>query len=173
MTPNDSKLPPLKDITTSGTYILKAIRPKDDKIANRFRWKTTKDGKTVASCSIFFLDNDGNCLTQFFDVGHAKGLAMLVGRFSGKFSPTPPESMDLENLFRFVEPIFGKTATVELEVTPAVDRNTGKPKCNANGKPYYNYKFKSIAARDASIYGKPSAPAADDLQAPDSGAIPF
>lgn len=164
MTPQDR--PPLKNITASGSYVLKLIKPKDDEaIAKRF--KLNKAG--FASCNLFFLDGDGNCLTKNFTAQWPKGLAMLVGKFSGKFCPVPPENITVENLFRFVEPAFGKTANVTLEVTEDGEWN---------GKPQYRYKFAKIegAASEArAIYKQPKAdePKADPFDAPDTGAIPF
>jgi hypothetical protein len=164
MTPQDR--PPLRNITTSGQFVLKLIKPKDDEaIAKRF--KLNKAG--FASCNLFFLDGDGNCLTKNFTAQWPKGLAMLVGKFSGKFCPVPPESITVENLYRFVEPAFGKTANVSLEVSQDGEWN---------GKPQYRYKFAKIegAASEArAIYKQPKAdePKADPFDAPDSGAIPF
>ena len=163
MNPQDR--PPLKNITTSGTFVLKLIKPKDDEaVAKRF--KLNKAG--FASCNLFFLDGDGNCLTKNFTAQWGKGLAMLVGKFSGKFCPVPPENITVENLYRFVEPAFGKTANVTLEVTQDGEWN---------GKPQYRYKFAKIegAASEArAIYKQPKdEPKADPFDAPDSGAIPF
>ena len=137
MTPNNGNLPPLKTITESGTYLLKLIRPKDEKAAERFKMsKKDEDGKEYATCSIFFLDGDGNCLTDRFNLKwHAKRLAILVGKYSGKYAPPPASEITVEELWAYVEPAFGKMATVELEVTPDKEWN---------GKPQYRYKFKSI-----------------------------
>jgi hypothetical protein len=136
-TPNNGNLPPLKNITESGSYLLKLIRPKDEKAAERFKMsKPDADGKEYATCSIFFLDADGNCLTDRFNLKwHAKRLAILVGKYSGKYAPTPASEITVEELWAYVEPAFGKMATVELEVTPDKEWN---------GKPQYRYKFKSI-----------------------------
>lgn len=179
-TPNDGKLPPLKDIATSGSYILKLIRPKDDRLAERFKWsRPDENGKSFATCRLFFLDGDGNCLTQNFSVKHytdANGvkkapmsLAMVVGKFSGKYAQAPSEEMSVEQLFKFVEPAFGKKATVEVEVTPNGEWN---------GRPQYRYRFKKITALPADIYGaQPSgeppypSPGPNDLPPPE--AIPF
>ena len=137
MTPNSGNLPPLKNITESGTYLLKLIRPKDEKAADRFKLsKPDADGKEFATCSIFFLDGNGNCLTERFNMKwHAKRLAILVGKYSGNYAATPSSEISVEDLWAYVEPAFGKLATVDLEVTPDKEWN---------GKPQFRYKFKSI-----------------------------
>lgn len=167
MTPQDR--PPLKNITASGSYVLKLIKPKDDEaIAKRF--KLNKAG--FASCNLFFMDGDGNCLTKNFTAQWPKGLAMLVGKFSGKFCPVAPETITVENLFRYVEPALGQTANVEVEVTEAPELWQGKTQ--------YRYKFAKIegkASETRAVYKPNPAPAAetqpDPFDAPDSGAVPF
>ena len=142
-TPNNDR-PPLKNILPpGGTFVLKLIRPKDDKINARFKLNAAG----FASCNLFFLDGDGNCMTKNFSVQWGKGLAMVVGKFTGKFCPAPPENMTVENLFRFVEPAFGMTAKVEMEVTENGEWQ---------GKPQYRYKFVKIegpASEQRRIYG--------------------
>jgi hypothetical protein len=142
MEPYNNERKPLVDITRNGSYILKLIRPKDDKIATRFK----RNAQGFAYCRLFFLDGDGNCLTKKFNVGGinkesnqveqwGKGLAMLVGKLTGQFCPAPPADITEENLFRYVEPAFGKKATFHIEVTP--DTPWGD-------KPQYRYKFTKI-----------------------------
>lgn len=137
MNPPSNNLPPLKNITESGTYILKLIRPKDEKAADRFKMsKPDETGREYAACSLFFLDGDGNCLTERFHMKwHAKKLAIVIGKFSGRYASTPSDAITVEELWAYVEPAFGKAATVELEVTPNGEWQ---------GKPQYRYKFKSI-----------------------------
>ena len=167
MTPQDR--PPLKNITASGSYVLKLIKPKDDEaIAKRF--KLNKAG--YASCNLFFMDGDGNCLTKNFTAQWPKGLAMLVGKFSGKFCPVAPENITVENLYRYVEPALGQTANVEIEVTEAPELWQGKTQ--------YRYKFAKIegkASETRAVYKPNPAPAAeapaDPFDAPDSGTVPF
>ena len=144
----DNKLPALKNIIESGSYVLKMIRPKDEKMAERFK----KNAKGFASCRLFFLDGDGNCLTKNFTAEFPKGLAMTVGKFTGTYSPAPPTDITVENLIRYVEPAFGKKATVELEVT--------RDPQDWQGKPQYRYKFNKITPADPKVYGSPAAPSA-------------
>lgn len=136
MNPPNNELPPLKNIEKSGVYLLKLVKPKDDKMLERF--KVNKKG--FASCRLFFVDGDGNCMTKNYSVEFGKGLAMLVGKMTGTFTPEAPTSITVENLIRYVSPAFGKKATVELEVTPDKEWN---------GKMQYNYKLKKITPHSA------------------------
>ena len=140
MNPPNNDLPPLKNIEKSGTYIMRLARPKDDKMLERFK----KNAKGFASCRLFFVDGDGNCMTKNFSVEYGKGLAMLVGKMTGTFCPEPPTSITVENLVRYVEPAFGKKASIEIEVTE--DKVW-------NGKMQYNYKLRKISGIDAKLYG--------------------
>lgn len=145
MNPPSNNLPPLKTITENGTYLLKLIRPKDEKAADNFKMsKKDEEGKEFATCSIFLVDGDGNNLNDSFHMKwHAKRLAVIIGKFSGKYAPTPASEITVEELWAYVEPAFGKMATCELEVSEAKDKS-GEIKRRASGVPYYNYKFKSI-----------------------------
>ena len=94
---------------------------------------------------------------------------MVVGKFTGKFSPTPPETITVENLYRYVEPAFGRRATVTVEVTPDKEWN---------GKQQYKYKFVKIEPIADLGYSAPApqadAPAADaGTPQTDNDAIPF
>jgi hypothetical protein len=147
MNPPNNDLPPLKNIEKSGTYVMKLIKPKDDKMLERF--KVNKKG--YASCRLFFVDGDGNCLTKNYSVEFGKGLAMLVGKMTGTFTPEAPTSITVDNLIRYVSPAFGKRATIEIEATEDKEWN---------GKMQYNYKLKKITPVDPAVYGAKSA---DDI----------
>lgn len=126
-------LPPLKDITTSGIYRLKLTKPKEEKLRERFKLNK----KDFASCRLFFVDPEGNCMTKNFSVEFGKGLAMLVGKLSNSFVKEPSQSISVEQLIKFVEPAFNKSADFELEVAPDKEWN---------GKMQYNYRIKKINA---------------------------
>jgi hypothetical protein len=170
---------PLSDITKSGVYILKLIKPKDDAaIAKRFKWSNPDEaGKSYATCNLFFLGGDGLCLTQRFSVkyytdkvtGEQKAgmaLPMVVGKFSGTYAKAPSEDMSVEQLFKFVSIAFGRRATVEVEVTPNGEWN---------GKPQYRYRFKKITPIESAVYSSPADDSVnpDDLAPPTGEAIPF
>jgi len=125
---------PLVNITKSGTYNLKMIRPKDEKVWERFKY----DKNSNAFARILFIDKDGNCLTKFFSSTNAKSIAITVGKFSNNFIQVDADKfkgIKVEDLFQIFEPAFGKTCKVEVEVKDA------KP---FNGKPQFEYVFKSI-----------------------------
>lgn len=158
MNPPNNELPPLKNIEKSGTYLLKLVKPKDDKMLERF--KVNKKG--FASCRLFFVDGDGNCMTKNYSVEFGKGLAMLVGKLTGSFTPEPPTSMTVDNLIRFVSPAFGKKATIEIEATPDKEWN---------GKMQFNYKLKKITPVEAVGYKSEDIPESFSSEAGES--VPF
>lgn len=140
---NKAPLPPLKTITASGKYQLKMIKPKDEKVWERIKY----DKNGVAYARILFIDDFGNCLTKFFSAKSGTSLAMAVGKFSGQFVKAPDAKISAEDLLEFLRPAFGKKAEVDVEV---------KEKEPYNGKPSYDYNFKSIAAIGTSASSEPS-----------------
>ena len=143
---NTNDRPPLTSISQNGTYKLKLIKPKFDKI------KAWDDG--TVSCRLFFVDDKGYCLTKSYGTKWTKPLAMLIGKFSGKFTEelridaTPAEFM------QYIEPACGKTCLVGVE---AVENG------EYNGKPQYKYKL---------TYPKGSQkPVVNDLPNPDD--VPY
>ncbi len=71
MTTENNDRPPLTSISTNGTYKLKLIKPKFEKV------KQWEDGTT--SARLFFVDDKGFCLTKNFSSKYGKALAMLTG----------------------------------------------------------------------------------------------
>ena len=122
-TPNQDR-PPLKSIETAGTYKLKLIKPAFDKI------RAWEDG--TVSCRLFFLDDQGNCLSKSFSSKWGKPLAMLVGKFSGKFTEEIRLDATAAEYLQYLEPACGQTIHVGVE-------------CEANGeyngKPQFKYKM--------------------------------
>lgn len=127
---NQNEKPELKTITQSGTYTLKMCKPKDDVFWKRFAYDKTG----TAYARIFFLDDQGNCLTQFFSA-KSKALAIVLGKFSGQYVKQPDPKITVEDLAQLFEPCFAKKAKVEVEVKPGKEYN---------GKPQWNYDFKKI-----------------------------
>jgi len=123
--------PELKTITKNGTYVLKLCKPKDEVIWTKFKYD--KNGKAYAR--IFFKDNEGNCLTQFFTAANPKNISITVGKFSSTFVEAPDPKISVEDLVLLFTPAFGKTAKVQVEV------KEDKP---YNGKPQFKYFFKTI-----------------------------
>jgi len=117
--------PPLTNISTNGTYKLKLIRPKGtDKV------KVWEDG--TASARLFFVDDKGFCLSKNFSTKYGKALAMLVGKFSGKFTSEIRMDATPAEYLQYLEPACGQTLLVGVE-------------CEANGeyngKAQYKYKL--------------------------------
>jgi hypothetical protein len=146
MTTPENDRPPLTSISTNGTYRLKLIKPKFEKV------KQWDDGTT--SARLFFVDDKGFCLSKNFSSKYGKALAMLVGKFSGQFTKeirldaTPAEYLE------YLSPACGQTILVGVEV---------EPNGEYNGKPQYKYKM---------TYPKGSQkPVVNDV--PDSGSVPF
>jgi hypothetical protein len=161
MNPPNNELPPLKNIEKSGTFLLKLTKPKDDKMLERL--KVNKKG--YASCRLFFVDGDGNCMTKNYSVEFGKGLAMLVGKLTGSFCPEPPTNMTVENLIRFVSPAFGKKATIEIDVTPDKEWN---------GKMQFNYKLTKITPVEAVGYkGQGASDVPESFSSEAGESVPF
>ena len=124
MTQPANDRPPLNTIEQSGNYRLKLIAPKFEKI------KVWEDGTT--SSRLFFVDVEGNCLSKNYSTKYGKALAMLVGKFSGKFTneirldATPAEFLE------YIAPACGQTLLVGVEV---------EPNGEWQGKPQYKYKL--------------------------------
>lgn len=140
--------PPLTSISTNGTYRLKLIKPKFEKV------KVWEDG--TASARLFFVDDKGFCLSKNFSSKYGKALAMLVGKFSGKYTneirldATPAEFME------YISPACGQTILVGVEV---------EANGEWQGKPQYKYKL---------TYPKGSQkPAVPDSQPPSAEGVPF
>lgn len=153
MEPTNEKTP-LTTITQSGTYKLKLIRPKGtDKV------KVWEDGS--ASCRIFFLDDKGFCLWKNFRTGYAKPLAMLVGKFSGKFTNEIRMDATPAEFLQYIDPACGKTCLIGVEVSQAKDKD-GNLK-SYKGEPEWAYKF---------VYPKGSQkPVVNDLPNPEDVAF--
>ena len=124
MTTENNDRPPLTSISPNGTYRLKLIKPKFEKV------KVWEDG--TASCRLFFVDDKGFCLSKNFSSKYGKALAMLVGKFSGKFTAeirldaTPAEYLE------YISPACGQTILVGVEV-----EQNGE----WQGKPQFKYKL--------------------------------
>jgi hypothetical protein len=124
MTTENNDRPPLTSISTNGTYRLKLIKPKFEKV------KVWEDG--TSSARLFFVDDKGFCLSKNFSSKYGKALAMLVGKFSGKYTneirldATPAEFME------YISPACGQTILVGVEV---------EANGEWQGKPQYKYKL--------------------------------
>lgn len=119
--------PPLTTISKSGSYILRLCAPKDEKFK--------LNARGFASTTLFFLDGDGNCLSKHFSAEWPNAIAMIIGKFSGKYVPVPNNQMSIDQLKAFCQPAYNLKATCEIEATPNGEWQ---------GKPQYKYAFKTI-----------------------------
>ena len=124
MTTENNDRPPLTSISTNGTYRLKLIRPKPEKV------KVWDDG--FVSSRLFFVDDKGFCLSKNFSSKYGKALAMLVGKFSGKFTEEIRPDATSAEFLQYIAPACGQTILVGVEV---------EPNGEFNGKPQYKYKL--------------------------------
>ena len=123
MTTENNRVP-LTSISTNGTYKLKLIKPKFEKV------KQWEDGTT--SCRLFFVDDKGFCLSKNFSSKYGKALAMLVGKFSGTFTEEIRMDATPAEFMQYVEPACGKTCLIGVEAIPNGEWN---------GKPQFKYKL--------------------------------
>ncbi len=145
MTQPENDRPPLKTIEQSGNYSLKLIAPKFEKI------KVWEDGTT--SSRLFFVDVEGNCLSKNYSTKYGKALAMLVGKFSGKFTAEIRTDATQAEFLEYLKPACGQTVDVAVTV---------EPNGEWQGKPQFKYK---LAFARGTV--KPSA------AEPQSGDVPF
>ena len=147
MTTENNDRPPLTAISTNGTYKLKLIKPKFEKV------KQWEDGTT--SARLFFVDDKGFCLSKNFSSKYGKALAMLVGKFSGKFTNEIRLDATPAEYLQYLEPACGQTILVGVEV---------EANGEYNGKPQYKYKMTYPKGSQ-----KPAVP--NDLPPPEG--VPF
>jgi hypothetical protein len=123
MEPNNDRKP-LDPITVSGTYKLKLIRPNLD-------WIKVKEDKTF-TCRLMFIDGNGHKMYKAFSPMWAKPLAMLVGKFSSKFTSEIREDATPAEFLQYVEPACGQTCLIGVEAIPDGEWQ---------GKPQFKYKL--------------------------------
>jgi hypothetical protein len=130
--------PALKTITKTGIYNLRVSKPKLEKV------RTWDDG--TMSCRVFFMDAEGNCLSQSYGTKYANSLAMMVGKMSGQYvsafvGQTP------EDYVAYVSKAAGKTTETLVEVTPDKPRDDGSP----------SYKYKLTWAKKGQTLTAPDS----------------
>ena len=145
MTQPANDRPPLVTIERSGNYRLKLIAPKFEKV------KVWEDGTT--SARLFFVDSAGNCLSKNYSTKYGKALAMLVGKFSGKFTAEIRTDATQAEFLEYIKPACGQTIEVAVTV---------EPNGEWQGKPQYKYKLAFAKGSQ-----KPAAPE------PQAGDVPF
>lgn len=141
---NQNDRPALTTITQSGVYRLRLTAPKLDRI------KSYEDG--TCSAKLFFLADDGHCLSKSYGTKYAGSLAMLVGRLSGSYAKEIRADATPAEFQQYVSPAVGKPTDISVEVTPNGEWN---------GKPQFKYKLTFPKGGQ-----KPAAPAADSEGVP-------
>jgi len=131
--------PALTTISTSGLYRLRLSAPKLEKI------RSYEDG--TCSANLFFLDDQGNCLSKSYGTKYPGSLATLVGRITGTFAKKIAPNATPADLQVYLKPAVGKTVDVSVEITAVSEWN---------GRPQYKYKLTFPKGSQ-----KPAAPAAD------------
>ena len=124
MTTDNNDRPPLTSISTNGTYKLKLIKPKFEKV------KQWEDG--TSSARLFFVDDKGFCLSKNFSSKYGKALAMLVGKFSGKYTAELRLDATPAEFLEYLKPAAGQTIDVAVTV---------EPNGEWQGKPQFKYKL--------------------------------
>ena len=147
MTQPNADRPPLTTIERSGNYRLKLIAPKFEKV------KTWEDG--TVSARLFFVDVEGNCLSKNYSAKYGKALAMLVGKFSGKYTAELRLDATPAEFLEYIKPACGQTIEVAVTV---------EPNGEWNGKPQFKYKLG---------FPKGSQKPAVATEEPRSGDVPF
>jgi hypothetical protein len=145
MTQPANDRPPLKTIEQSGNFRLKLTPPKFEKV------KVWEDG--TASARIFFVDVEGNCLSKNYSTKYGKALAMLVGKFSGKYAAEIRLDATPAEFLEYMKPGSGQTIDVAVTV---------EPNGEWQGKPQFKYKLgfakgtvKAIPAPDLNTEAPP------------------
>jgi hypothetical protein len=135
MTPNDSRFPARSVLTKAGSYRIKLRKPKADFVH-------AHDDGTVSS-RLWFETVDGTLyFTKTYGTRFAGSLAMLVGKFSGRFTEALPEQgVSPEDFLRFLAPACDVPLDVEITTAPVIDKETGKH-AEYKGVPKYSYSLR-------------------------------
>ncbi len=96
---------------------------------------------------------EGNCLSKNYSTKYGKALAMLVGKFSGKFTAEIRTDATQAEFLEYLKPACGQTVDVAVTV---------EPNGEWQGKPQFKYK---LGFARGTV--KPSA------AEPQSGDVPF
>lgn len=160
MTPNDSRFPARSLLTEAGSYRIKLRKPKAEFVY-------AHDDKTVSS-RLWFETVDGTLyFTKTYGTRYAGSLAMLVGKFSGRFTEALPEKdVTPEQFLRFLAPACDVPLDVEITTAPVMDDTTGL-QAEYKGVPKFSYSIRFPK------FQKPGSAAAE-IQKPNGGeAIEF
>ena len=135
MTPNDSRFPARSLLTEAGSYRIKLRKPKAEFVH-------AHDDGTVSS-RLWFETVDGTLyFTKTYGTRYAGSLAMLVGKFSGRFTEALPEQgVSPEDFLRFLAPACDVPLDVEITTAPVIDKATGL-QAEYKGVPKFSYSIR-------------------------------
>ena len=135
MTPNDSRFPARSVLTEAGSYRIKLRKPKADFVH-------AHDDGTVSS-RLWFETVDGTLyFTKTYGTRYAGSLAMLVGKFSGRFTEALPEQgVSPEDFLRFLAPACDVPLDVEITTAPVMDKETNL-QAEYKGVPKFSYSIR-------------------------------
>lgn len=135
---------PLKNITKSGTYKLRLMKPAFDKIRHEV---DPSDGLTYTSARLLLVADDGSCLSKWYGTKYPKALALLIGKLSGKYAEEIRGDANPTEYMEYIRPAL----YVETEIGVTVEETVGR-----DGKTYQKYKLAFPRGSQ-----KPAAPRAD------------
>jgi hypothetical protein len=132
--PNDPR-PSRQLLTQSGTYRIFLRKPKQEFI------NIHEDGTAFAR--LRFETEDGSLyFDKVYGTRFAGSFAMLVGKFSGRFTEALPEKgVTAEDFMRFLSPACQIPMTVGIEVAPVIDKTTGEH-AEYKGVKKYSYSIR-------------------------------
>ena len=136
---NQNDRPPLTSISTNGTYKLKLIKPKFEKI------RAWDDG--TVSARLFFKTAEGLCFSKSYGTKYGNSLAMLVGKVSRKYVQAPAETMSVPDFLDYIAPACNTYFEVEVEVTPNGEWQ---------GQPQFKYKLNFPKGKQANTVPTPT-----------------
>jgi hypothetical protein len=117
---------PLKWIDKSGTYRLTLYKTKTQNFE--------KNGLGFAATRLFFVDDKGNCLNKNYTAQWPKSVATIVGKMTNTYAKPLSDKASPAELEKYLEPAFGQTADIEIEVSEN----------EWQGKMRHKYKFMKI-----------------------------
>jgi hypothetical protein len=149
MSHNDPR-PARNVLTTPGQYRIKLRKPKADFVH-------AHDDGTVSS-RLWFETVDGSLyFTKTYGTRYAGSLAMLVGKFSGRFTEALPEQgVTPDEFIRFLAPACDLPLDVEITTAPVIDKATGL-QAEYKGVPKFSYSLrfpKFIKPNESDVGGK-------------------
>lgn len=132
--PNDPR-PARQLLTQSGTYRIFLRKPKPEFI------NIHEDGTAFARLW-FETEDSAHYFKKVYGTRFGGSFAMLIGKFSGRFTEALPEKgVTAEEFMRFITPACQVPLTVAIEVSPVIDKATGEH-AEYKGEKKYSYSIR-------------------------------